>query len=280
MSEELVLENLPTGKPHISFSEIREWKECSYRHKLKFVDKIDLGKPGPFMDFGTAVHAACEHFLRTRVMDDSIATKMIEEIWEKNKELEGFEPKGLPKFLQEARDILTDVPAFMDETFPGWTYIDAEHQLYEQIEGRPHAFKGFIDGVIGCLDKKGKSTVWLLDWKTTSWGWQMQKKTDEMVKAQLVLYKNYWSRKTSTDPKNVKCGFVLLKRTAKSSLHCELIDVSAGDPITERSLKVVNNMVASVKRGTAIKNRYSCTYCDYRDTEHCTLANKKSKTHV
>lgn len=280
MSEEQVYEELPTGKPHVSFSEIREWKECSYRHKLKFINKIDLGKPGPFMDFGTAVHAACESFLRTRVMDDSIAVKMIEEVWEKNKELEGFEPKGLPKFIQEAINILADVPSFMDETFPDWVFVDAEHYLYEKIENHPHAFKGFIDGVIKCKDKKGIDCFWLLDWKTTSWGWQMQKKTDEMVKAQLVLYKNYWSKKTGTDPKNVKCGFVLLKRTAKPGAHCELVATTVGDAITERSLKIVNNMVVSVKRGTAIKNRYSCTYCDYKDTEHCVLGEQKSKTYV
>ena len=31
----------PTGKPHISFSEIKQWKECPYRHKLAYVDKIE-----------------------------------------------------------------------------------------------------------------------------------------------------------------------------------------------------------------------------------------------
>ena len=32
-----------TGKPHVSFSEIKVWKECPYRHKLTYVDKIDMG---------------------------------------------------------------------------------------------------------------------------------------------------------------------------------------------------------------------------------------------
>lgn len=263
-------ELLPTGKPHVSFSELREWKDCSYRHKLHQIMKIDMFKPGPLMDFGTACHASCENFLRTRVMDPKIATDMIRAMWEKNKDFKGYEPAGLPKFIAEAEAILADVPAWMEETFPGWEFIDAEHQLYEPIEGSKQAFKGFIDGVIKCISPKGKVLYWLIDWKTTSWGWTADKKSDVMIRAQLILYKNFWSKKTGTDPKDVRCGFVLLKRAAKPGAHCELLAASVGEVSTERSLKVINNMLSSVKKGIAIKNRASCTYCDYKDTIHCT----------
>lgn len=98
----------------------------------------------------------------------------------------------------------------------------------------------------------------------------MEKKNDPIVRSQLVLYKNFWSGKTNTDPKDVRCGFILLKRTGKPSHRCELVTTSVGDVTTGRSLKVINNMVASVKRGVAIKNRNSCTYCMYYGTKYCT----------
>lgn len=262
--------DLSTGKPHVSFSEVREWKACSYRHKLKFIDKIDLGKPGPLMDFGTACHAACEKFLKTRVMDTSVAVAAINDLWQKSCALPGYEASGIDRYTKEAIDLLADVPAWMEATFPGWEYVDAEHQLYEPIDGHPHAFKGFIDGIIKVPGKRGKLLIWLIDWKTTSWGWGIDKRSDEMVKAQLILYRNFWSKKTGTDPKDVRCGFVLLKRTAKPGQHCELVQVSAGDVTSGRSLKVLNNMVSSVKKGIAIKNRASCMFCDYKDTEWCT----------
>ena len=263
-------EVLPTGKPHVSFSEVREWDECSYRHKLKHVLKIDLGKPGPLMDFGTAVHAACERYLRTRVMDTVVATSMIRKVWEQNKDVVGFEPATIERYVKEAEEILADVPVWLEETFPGWECIDAEHYLYEPILGHPHAFKGFIDGIIRCDGPRGKKLTWLLDWKTTGWGWSSQKKGDEMVRTQLILYKNFWSTKTGTDPKDVRCGFVLLKRSATPGKHCELVSASVGDVTTGRSLKVINNMLHSVKKGIAIKNRTSCTFCDYYGTPHCT----------
>lgn len=254
----------------MSFSEVRDWKECSYRHRLKHIKKIDFGKPGPLMDFGTACHASCERFLKTRVMDTSIAKDMIRTTWEKNKDLPGYEPEHRDRFMAEAEAILIEVPAWMDATFPGWEFIDAEHFLYEPIVGTPHAFKGFIDGVITCPGPRGKLLVWLIDWKTTSWGWTMDKKSDDLVRAQLVLYKHFWATKTGTDPKDIRCGFVLLKRTAKPGSRCELFTISVGEVTTGRSLKLVTNMVSSVKRGIALKNRASCTYCDYKDTEHCT----------
>src|SRR5271166_409512 len=74
-------ELLPTGKPHVSFSEMRDWEDCSYRHRLKHVQKLALDKPGVHMDFGTAVHAACENYLKTRVMDKKIFLRKLHSLW-------------------------------------------------------------------------------------------------------------------------------------------------------------------------------------------------------
>ena len=63
------MEDFPTGKKHISFSELKDWKECPYRHKLKHIDKIDVFEPSPYLDFGTTVHAGCESLLETKNVD-------------------------------------------------------------------------------------------------------------------------------------------------------------------------------------------------------------------
>jgi hypothetical protein len=265
-----IFENLPTGKPHISFSELRDWQDCSYRHKLKYIDKIGVFEPVPIIDFGTAVHSACEKFLETRVMEPEIAHISLRKFFETHKARPAYTPELLQQMLAEATSICADVPAFMDENFPDWEYVDAEHELYESMEKHPHAFKGFIDGIIKAKGKRGEPVYWLIDWKTTAWGWTADKKSDPRVLQQLVFYKNFWSSKTGTDPKHVRCGFVLLKRSAKVGSHCELVKVSVGDVTTGRSLKVLNNAVVSIRRKIFIKNRDSCTYCDYKNTEHCT----------
>lgn len=266
-------ELLPTGKPHVSFSEMGDWKACSWRHKLKFVDRIDADRPSVHMDFGTAVHAACESFLRTKEMDRRVFLDALRDLWKEHADKlmpEEYTVESFRSFGAEGLAILPEVPKWLDETFPGWEYVDAEHFLYEPILKHPHAFKGYIDAIIKAPNPKGKVLTWLLDFKTCGWGWDAKKKSNPDVCAQLVLYKNFWCTKTGTDPKDVRCAFVLLKRSAKPGRHCELVATSVGEVTTERTLKVINNMVSSVKKGVAIKNRNSCTFCAYRNTPHCT----------
>jgi hypothetical protein len=269
--EKVLFDNLPTGKPHISFSEVKLWKECSYRHHLIHIKKLDFSKPSPVLEFGTAIHSACEDYLLTRVMKPEICLKALDEAWERHVDVKEFTKKALDSSKEESQIILSELPAFLEKEFPGWEVVDAEHQLYESVEGHPHAFKGFIDGVIKCKGKKGEEIYWILDWKSSQRGWFREKRSDEMVKAQLGLYKNYWHQKNPQVPfKNIRCGFVLLKKVAKPGEHCELFPVSLGEVPIKRSLKVVSNMLTSVKRGVAIKNRDSCTYCEFKGTEHCT----------
>ena len=62
--------DFPTGKQHVSFSEVKQWKECPYRHKLAYIEKIDMFEPSPFLDFGTAVHEGCEIILEKRSSEE------------------------------------------------------------------------------------------------------------------------------------------------------------------------------------------------------------------
>jgi hypothetical protein len=41
----------------ISFSELKNWKECPYRHKLIHIDKLPYFEGNEFTAFGTAIHA-------------------------------------------------------------------------------------------------------------------------------------------------------------------------------------------------------------------------------
>ena len=178
----MLFRSLPTGKPHVSFSEVKLWKECSYRHNLIHVKKIDLFKPSPVLDFGTAVHASCEKYLLTREMDYDVAFQHMEKAWASHEDNPDFTPASLEKAKSEAELILKEVPKFLDVTFPEWEVVDAEHQLYEAVDNHPHAFKGFIDGVIKAKGKRGETIYWILDWKTTARGWFREKRSDDMVK--------------------------------------------------------------------------------------------------
>ncbi len=270
----------PTGKPHVSFSEIKCWKECSWKHKLTYIDKIDMFKPSPYLDFGTAVHEGCETILETKKHDEKKLLNDIEIAWEKygfddpdwvKKQPGWYKYAPLDEWKSWAKNMWNEVPAFLDETFPNWKPIKAEEYLYEEIEGKPVKFKGFIDAVIVAPDKKGNDKVWILDWKTSqSYGWRREKKQDILMTAQLILYKHFWSRKHSVPLEDIRCGFILLKRGGKPGRICELVAVSVGPKALEKARKIMNNMIFSVSKGMYLKNRSSCKYCPYKDTQHCT----------
>mgnify|MGYP003642879307 FL=1 len=59
----------PTGKPHISYSELKTWKECPWRHKLMYVDKLQTWEDNPYAEFGTIVHDTIENYLKTGIMN-------------------------------------------------------------------------------------------------------------------------------------------------------------------------------------------------------------------
>jgi len=271
----------PTNKPHVSYSEVKTWKECPFRHKLTYIDKIDLHVPSPYLDFGTAVHEGCESLLETKTVDRLKILKDVTNAWDKHGfgKPEWYEPmpgwyKHVPveEWCQWAENMWDEVPSFLDETFPNWDAVKAEEYLYEEIAGKDVKFKGFIDAVIKVPKKRGEGfNYWILDWKTAqSYGWRKQKKQDLLMTAQLILYKHFWARKHSVPLKDVRCGFILLKRGGKLGRICELVTVAVGPQTLDRGIKLMNSMIASVYRGMFLKNRDSCTYCQFKNTEHCT----------
>ena len=291
---------LPTGKPHVSYSEISDWMDCSERHRLKHVLKIALDKPSVHTEFGRAVHDAMEGFIKTRVLPDPVATKVLfEELCVKLDTDHGVKisDKERDSFSVSIPSILESVPKFLDEEFPGWEGVEAEHALYELISGQDRKyFKGFIDSVIRIPKKKrivkktgdmpmrlsemAGATVnsdaegweyWIMDWKTSSWGWAPEKKRDFQKHLQLALYKSFYCKVKNLALDQVKCGFVLLKRTPrKSDGSCvELIPVSVGPKTEEKAVGILNNMINQVRSGRALKNRMSCRFCAYHGTPHC-----------
>lgn len=270
MSEETYL--LPTKKPHVSFSEIRDWSECPWRHKLHQIDKIMIAPPSPILDFGTAVHACCENYLKTKQVDLAIVKDALDKSWETNAGKPGFELKEKESLYETAAQIMSEVPAFLDKQFPGWEPLAAEELLYEDIDNTGVKFKGMIDGILvvpTVVRKKVKKFVWIIDWKTSAWGWSPQKRSDPMVLSQIVLYKHFWAIKHGVDPKDIKCGFAILKKSGKAGTRCELIPVSVGPVTSQRALKVLNNSISGMKKGLLLKNRNSCKYCEFYQTQYC-----------
>ncbi len=291
---------LPTGKMHTSYSEIAVHAECSWRHKLVYIDKLDTFTGNEFTEYGHVLHSFSEpDFLGITSIPDGLQLSLFDTNQEKpakNKLIEEAKSalrEKLKVVNYEDKDnawenglgkLLESFPKWMDETFPGWKPVAVEFPLFERIEDQKknRYFKGFLDRVImapkpprkGSKPKPEGTPIewefWILDLKTTGWGWSLDQKTDPNKRMQLVLYKHYFCKKLGLDLKKVKCAFVLCKRAGgKKDDHFEKIDVSVGPLTIQNSLDTVNSMINSATKGLYTKNRNSCKWCVFKNTKNC-----------
>ena len=253
----------------ISFSELKNWKECPYRHKLIYVDKLPHFEGNEFTAFGTAIHTVCEQTIPNN-------SKNPLKIFEKNfsNELKILTDNGkklndgLVKDMQnQAIPICEQVLPAVKNYFGKFKVVSVEEEILEPItefDSYNRKFKGFIDMVIKTTDDK----YHIIDWKTCSWGWSRDKKSNPMTSYQLTYYKNYFSKKHNIDPSKIETYFVLLKRTAKKQ-NVEVYRVTSGFKKIDNSLKVLQNAVINIEKGNYIKNRLNCKYCKFHKTEYC-----------
>jgi len=260
-------------KKHISYSELKTWDECAYKHKLVYLDEIKKFLGNEHTAFGTAVHEVCEKSvlgeikLDRKSLNECFDNKFLEEIkflTESNVELN----KDLLKDMRgQARDLLHHIVPELKNHFGEYEIIAAEEQLYEPIENSEKFYKGFIDLVLKTKDGR----YHIIDWKTCSWGWDNRRKNERITTYQLAFYKNFYGQKHNIDASDIDTHFALLKRTAKSN-KVEIFKVTTGNKKVENSLKLLNKAVYNIENSKFIKNRLSCTAkfgCEFYNTKHC-----------
>ena len=272
-----VLSSIPEEemKKHVSYSELAVWAGCNFRHKLKYVDKISLDKPSEHTLFGHAGHDILQKYLKTREIKD--LDKAVEVLTLKFAENNIVVKQS--EFQDTLKPIMEEIPSFLEEHFKDWTFVSSEEQLFETISGTTNerSFKGFVDGIIRVPKssrlKTGKPDEYeyhIIDWKFCGWGWDFKKKTDPIKIMQLSLYKHFVAQKMNIDPKEIRCGFVLLKKKKKKGgSRCELVPISVGPKTTEFALTTLKTMLSYGKKGLYPKNKNNCLYCEYKNTTHC-----------
>ncbi len=247
---------MPT-KEKISYSELRTWKECTYKHKLIYIDKVDHFLANQYLAFGTAIHKACEE----GVKDSNINLEevFVESFKKEVEKIGNIEEKIVNQFMEQGKALCPEILPALKKKFPEFELISVEEALYENIDefdSNNLKFKGFIDLVIKTPD--GKYHV--IDWKTCSWGWDMKKKTDKMLAYQLSFYKNYFAKKHNIDLKNIETYFILLKRTAKKD-RVEVLRVTNAERRIKNSLTLLETAVKNINSNRYIKNKTACNRC-------------------
>lgn len=294
---------LPTGKPHTSYSEYSDWDACGLRHKLKHIDKIYLDSGSIHTIYGQIMHDALEERINhkkglveeltppevwaQRFMDDF--NSYFEQAVFRDEEDKKKVKTLASKFVATFDNPINSVIDWLDTQFPEWEPVHAEIQIYEPLSLNPKEgyFKGFIDLVIKApkYNNKGKNrkkipnefVYFVLDWKTTEWGWTTWVKNNLRKQTQLLLYKNYYAKIANIPLDEISVGWILVKRKPKKGeLPFELIIVPSPEEKVKNAVLMARQMVTLMNKQLYFKNYNECLYCTFRTTEHCTLVIKSS----
>ena len=204
---------------HISYSELKEWTDCAWKHKLNYIEKIKEFKGNEHTSFGSALHTVCEVIVQKPdekdldILFEQEFIKNLKKVKEADSQID-FSADLVSSMRSQGKHIIQFILPALKKYFGKFELVSVEEQLYEPIENEKinKNFKGFIDLVVYTPDTK---KYHIIDWKTCSWGWDSRKKTDKMITYQLSLYKHFWAKKHEKNHKDVATHFALLKRTAK-----------------------------------------------------------------
>jgi ATP-dependent exoDNAse (exonuclease V) beta subunit len=254
---------------NISYSALKVWNDCPYKYKLTYIDKVEGFKGNEHTAFGTALHEACEKKLLDNSLDELeiFKTKFEEELnsifanSEYNKTL-------ITEMNEQGLALAPLILPALKEQFGNFTILNTEEELLltlKEIAATDRNFKGYIDLVLKTDDDK----IHIIDWKTCSWGWDIEKKSDAVTSYQLTYYKHFYGLKHNIDPKKIETYFGLLKRTAKKD-RVELFRVTSGPKKVQNALNLLNKFVHNVEKDFFPKNRMNCEYCDFKKIKACT----------
>jgi len=249
---------------HISYSELKIWAECPYKHKLMYINRVKSFVGNEFTAFGKAIHEVCE-FSIAGILDDPeefFNLTFEKEISSINLE----ENKLITEMRDQGRALIPHIIPEVKKTFGEYEVFSVEEKLYEDINDVDfdYKMKGFIDLVLKTEDGK----YHIIDWKTCSWGWNLEKKTSRMITYQLTLYKKFFCQKHNIDPDIVETHFALLKRTAKKD-HVEIFRVTSGPKKTKNATALLVRALKHISKQHYVKDRRSCNRCDFYKTENC-----------
>lgn len=255
---------------HLSYSSIKDFKFCPYYYKLTRIEKLKPFKGNIYTAFGTAIHSTCEQIILKRGGRFDPLSHLEREFKKEINLLEQEVPeKDYNDFLSQGFRIVENVPKFMDDNFGKYEVIDTEKDIrvpvpFEEDLITEFDFVGYVD----CIIKTEDGRHHIIDWKSCSWGWDAKRKTDTMTTYQLSYYKFFYNMLTGVDLDNIDTHFVLLKRTTKN-FPIELVKVSNGKKKINNSLKLLETAAYNVDNENFIKNKLSCSKCDFHKTEHC-----------
>lgn len=214
----------------VSYSQYSLWNQCPYQWKLQYVDKIKTSEPSIHTIFGSAMHEVIQLYLGCMYnftakeadqqdLEDLLRRKMKEfydkEIVETEK-LHLVKREDMVEFYEQGLEIIDWFRKKRGQYFSkrSWTLLGIEERLAIPIRGDLH-FLGFLDVV---MKDEISGKIKIIDIKTATMGWNKYQKANAVKSDQLLLYKEYYSKKHNVPVNMIDVEFLIFKRKLYENL--------------------------------------------------------------
>lgn len=283
-------------KKTVSFSQFSNWWTCPHKwyrdyilHEKEFEDNL-------IMSFGTAIHETVQNYLKVLYKESEEKAGEINNLEffkvafkkEINKKSIPHTTADFDGFVEDGKNILEEFlePSNRIRHFPRdkWELLAIEDDLNIDIRNNV-MLNGKLDLV---LKEKSTGNIRIVDFKTSTNGWNSYQKEDFTKTSQLVLYKALYSKKNNIPLNKITVEFIILKRklydATKVSYEQSRLQIFKPSSYQNDVLEVIQEFGKFVEtcftnegvHKTDIdypkipgKNKKNCKYCPYLKNKKC-----------
>jgi hypothetical protein len=297
------------GDKTISYSQFAMWSSCPQKWKLNYVDRVRLGGPSIHMVFGTAFHETIQWYLHIMFtksikeadqlnLSECLHEQMIQNYMLEVSNLEGVHfsnPQELQEFYLDGLAILDWIKRHRGAYFSNQTHelVGIEIPLYTQAseDNEKVIMNGFLDIV---LREKATGKILIIDFKTSTKGWNQYAKADKTKASQLVLYKSYFAKQYGYDEDSIDIKYFIVKRKLIEGFmypqkRVQEFVPASGKPTRNKLQKEIANFVSSsfnadgsykddaIHPAIGLAGLKNCRWCEFADREDLCPKDKRIK---
>ena len=277
----------------VSYSQFALYANCPKRWKLDYVDGLRTYDQNINTCFGSAFHKTIQNYLEVMYtksvkeadyinLGDYLKQAMFDEYRDsllKNGNRHYSTPQELAEYYQDGEAILNYFRRNRR------AYFTTKHHTLVGIEiplslpfNNKVTFNGFLDLVI---KDEVNNRIKITDFKTSTQGWNKYQKADVSKTAQLVLYKEFYSRQLNIDPESIDVEYVIVRRKINEQgdyplKRIQLFEPASGKPTRNKVGKLFLEFVQNCFTENGDHNldghypaitTKACNYCPYKSEE-------------
>jgi hypothetical protein len=275
----------------VSYSQFSMWASCPHKWYLTYVENKQPYQASIHTVFGTAFHETIQDYITVMYNESGAASDKMDlialfqdkfrEVYSKEYKAAGThfsDPVQMGEFFEDAIAILNFIQKNRNKLFTirKMRLLGIEIPLLLNVANNIF-LKGFIDFVLYDeeLDK-----VYIYDIKTSTRGWSDNEKKDDSKIAQILLYKEYFSKQFGFDVEKIEVEYFIVKRKIWEQSEYAIPRTQSFKPASGKNKRkqAVENFQSFIKDcfddsgkpqiKSYLKNvgESSCKWCPYKDS--------------